>query len=73
MPTLRSDVFARTFGEQGGERSGDVRLPDPTRPDPTRYIPSASLTAWHQSVERARRASEAEARRESDAMRRGSR
>ena len=69
----RGDMFARTFGEHRGERSGDVRLPDPTRPDPTRYIPSAGLTAWHQSVTRARRASEAEARRESDAMRRGTR
>ena len=28
------DMFARTFGEHRGERSGDVRLPDPTRPDP---------------------------------------
>jgi len=41
----RSDVFARTFGEHWGERSGDVRLPDPTRPDPTRYISPTALCA----------------------------
>ena len=46
------DMFARTFGEHRGERSGDVRLPDPTRPDPTRYItPTAPYVVGISSVQ----------------------
>ena len=49
MTILNRDVFARTFAEHRGERSGDVRLPDPTRPDPTRN--SGYVCVSHQSVD----------------------